>query len=250
MCIGSINAAEDTQITLSDDLDDDFELDEDFDDDLDEDDDEGLDDEEDEDLDDINESDFTYTDFDYLKLKITYYLDKYGNCSSHNWTEGEEFLSEYQIYLADPSNYTLNESSEGYETYLKIFDSITSTFNDYNLTENETAYLKFMVIFYLNHYGNVSANYTWNESESFSNFTLPFDILASVKGLATAPMPAGHDYNRYLNPFKPIYYPLTNSTDINQTSTVDQLIFDSENSWDFNIFMLILVLFLMIVIFI
>lgn len=260
VCVASINAADDSQITLSDDLDDDFELDEDLDDDLDEDDDEGPDDDldddwededlDDEDLDDINESDYTYTDFDYLKLKITYYLDRYGNCSSHNWTESEEFVSEYQIYLADPSNYTLNESSEGYETYLKIFDSITSTFNDYNLTENETAYLKFMVIFYLNHYGNVSANYTWNESESFSNFTLPFDILASATGLAIAPMPAGHDYNRYLNPFNPIYSPLTNSTDINQTSTDNQLIFDAENSWDFNIFMLILVLFLMIAIFI
>lgn len=224
------------------DEDDDFdEDDEDFDDDLDEDDEEFDDeDEDDEDWDwdedadwqfdeDFNESDFNYTDynftdFEYLKIKITYYLDRYGNCSEYNWTESEKFLNEYQTYILNTTDYRLNESAEGYETYVKIFDSITSTFEDYNLTENETDYLKFMVIYYLNNYGNVSANYTWNESESFANFSLPkyllgaiyYDI-AGIAGSASATAPFKH--STFMASLDPIYASLTNSTDGNQTST-------------------------------
>ena len=91
--------------------------------------------------------------------------------------------NEYQIFLNNSSNYTLNKSLEAYETYLKIFDSVNSTFKDYNLTENETQYLQFMVIYYLNHFGNVSANYTWNETDEFSSYIPPtYYMTASVFG--------------------------------------------------------------------
>ena len=254
VCVGSIHASDSSQGILddanndviglnedlddlnADDLDDDSDWDDDEDDDLDDDSD-WDDDEDDFDWDDDfdwNESEeyFDYTDFDYLKLKIIYYLDKYGNCSDYDWTETEEFLNEYQVYLLNASEYKLNESAEGYETYLKIFDSITSTFGDYNLTENETDYLKFMVIFYLNAYGNVSANYTWNDSESFSNFTLPRYILGyllcdSAFGCASSLAPI--DYLVFDSIADSIYSPaINNSTDFNQTAT-------NNGHWDMQI---------------
>lgn len=275
VCLGSIYAADNSQVSLNDNSEDDFDLDE-FDDeeidesddgdddwDLDDDnDDDDLDDSDDdldddfddyEDLDDdidFNESDYIYSDFDYLKFKITFYLDRYGNCSDHNWTESEEFLSEYQIYLLNPSNYTLNESSEGYETYLKIYDSVTVTFKDYNLTENETGYLKFMVIFYLNHYGNVSSNHTWNESESFANYTPPLYLLGAIfKDVAMELTSQESAFNVHSSYYS-IYSPLSNSTDVNQTVT-DNLVNDvPHDSQDYNIFVvLVLVIILMILIF-
>ena len=268
--IGSVCAADDNGTVLSEyDDAEDFELDEDFDDDLDEDedpdddweDDDNPDDDEDDDLDDDDsyddfdddeddiEDDYQYTDFDFLKTKITYYLDRYGNCSDHNWTESDEFLNEYQIYLANPENYTLNESAEGYQTYLKIFDSVTSTFGDYNLTENETHYLKFMVIFFLNHYGNVSANYTWNDSDNFENFTIPFVFLCkSMDGIVLGSA-SDYDYgNSYLKSYAPFNALITNSTDVNQTSTENQTSFEVPDSVDFNIFLLALVILLVILI--
>ena len=120
---------------------------------------------------------------------------KYGNNSDLKWIETDDFYNEYQIYLDNPSNYTFNESAEGYETYLKIFDSITSTFCDYNLTENQTDYLKFMIIYYLNHFGNVSANYTWNESDDFRNFTHFWAVTDKcVGGVAPFIMPNNNEF--------------------------------------------------------
>lgn len=281
--VGSIYAAddghagldmtsEDDDFDLDDDLDedldddgsdDDFEdddlddEDDEFDDDLDDEDDgsdDDLDDEdddfEDDDIDDL-EDDYNYSDFDYLKLKVTLYLDKYGNCSDYNWTESEEFLNEYQIYLLNTSEYKLNESAEGYNTYLKIFDSITSTFEDYNLTENETDYLKFMVIFYLNKYGNVSANYTWNESESFANFSIfDYDVLrAMVAGaVAKASYSEPVKYLALFKDYNPIYMPLTNSTDVNQTSIENKVEGYAENILDGNIFIFFLMIILVILV--
>ena len=171
--IGSISASQDLDCDDAD-LDDDFDLDGyDFDDEL-------LSDEFDwdDDIEFEEEYDYYYSDYDFesnltdfelLTHSITLYLDRYGN-ATENWTSSQEFNDEYQIYLSKPSNYVLNNESAGYETYLKIYDSITSMFDVYNLTENETEYLKFMIIFYLNSYGNVSENYTWNESDEFFNF--------------------------------------------------------------------------------
>lgn len=286
VCVGSIYAAdnghadgavafEDDDFDLDDsdwdddldDDDDDFEDEDDWDDDLDdedddfEDDDEGFEDDDDEDddsedededddIDDLEE-DYNYSDFDYLKLKITLYLDKYGNCSEYNWTESEEFLTEYQVYLLNTTEYKLNESAEGYRTYLKIFDSITSTFEDYNLTENETGYLKFMVMFYLNRYGNVSANYTWNESESFANFTiLDYDVLSALLA-GTVGKASFSEPVKYLELFKeynPIYMPLTNSTDVNQTSTDNLTGVHVENMFEGNIFILVLMIIMVILV--
>jgi len=252
VCLGSIHAADDVNVNLtesSEDIDFDEDLDDEGDDDSADDD---LDDEGDDDLtdEDDNESDYTFSDFDYLKFKITHYLDNYGNCSCHNWTESEEFLNEYQVYLLNPSNYTLNESSEGYETYLKIYDSVTVTFKDYNLTENETGYLKFMVIFYLNHYGNVSSNHTWNESESFANYTPPLYLLGAIfKDVAMELTSQESAFNVHSSYYS-IYSPLSNSTDVNQTVT-DNLVNDvPHDSQDYNIFVvLVLVIILMILIF-
>ncbi len=255
IAVGATYATDDSSSKLIDDSNDDFELDDsddgfgDEDDDLDDsddgydsddgfgDEDDDLDDsddgfgDEDDDLDDsdddldddedYNESD--YTDFEFLECEIILYLEKYGNCTDENWTESESFLNEYQIYLADPSNYTLNESAEGYETYLKIFDSITSTFGDYNLSDNETAYLKFLIIYYLNNYGNVSANYTWNESESFSNFTImPKCLVSALSFFAKGSATQGFGFDRYSNLYGQFYVPLNNSDDVNQTANGNQ----------------------------
>ena len=177
-------------------------------------------------------------------MKILLYLEKYGNVTDENWIESQDFLDEYQVYLNDPSKYTLNETLEGYQTYVKIFDSITSTFGDYNITENETAYLKFLIIYYLNHFGNVSANYTWNESESFENFTPEiYYCTAFAMGCASAHefSPIGfYDSFKSLNDIaSPI---LGNSTDTNATANVTSVDAPGDNSswWD-NILILILI---------
>ena len=194
--------------------------------------------------DDFNDSDSDYSDYDYLEMKILLYLEKYGNVTDENWTESQDFLDEYQVYLNDPSKYTLNETLEGYQTYVKIFDSITSTFGDYNITENETAYLKFLIIYYLNHFGNVSSNYTWNESESFENFTPEiYYCTAFAMGCASAHefSPIGfYDSFKSLNDIaSPI---LGNSTDTNATANVTSVDAPGDNSswWD-NILILILI---------
>ena len=194
--------------------------------------------------DDFNDSDSDYSDYDYLEMKILLYLEKYRNVTDENWTESQDFLDEYQVYLNDPSKYTLNETLEGYQTYVKIFDSITSTFGDYNITENETAYLKFLIIYYLNHFGNVSANYTWNESESFENFTPEiYYCTAFAMGCASAHefSPIGfYDSFKSLNDIaSPI---LGNSTDTNATANVTSVDAPGDNSswWD-NILILILI---------
>ena len=175
--IGSISASQDLDCDVADFddelFDDGFDLDEDdFDDELFDD---GFDYYSDEDF------EWNMSDFDLLTSSITFYLDRYGN-ATENWTSSQEFSDEYQIYLSNPSNYVLNNESNGYETYLKIYDSITSTFDIYNLTENQTDYLKFMIIFYLNHYGNVSENYTWNESDEFFNFISNIAHMPFLKG--------------------------------------------------------------------
>ena len=155
-----------------------FELDDDIDEDLDD----WFDNESYDDWDEEDYNETTISDFDFLKYKLTFYLNNYGN-TSLNWMLSQNFTNEYQIFLNNSSNYTLNKSLEAYETYLKIFDSVNSTFKDYNLTENETQYLQFMVIYYLNHFGNVSANYTWNETDEFSSYIPPtYYMTASVFG--------------------------------------------------------------------
>ena len=264
VAVGAVSAADNSDSTISDSPDD-FELDEDLDDDPDDEDDEFEDDDsddeddeddefEDDDEDDEEEDDdpedddldedFNESDYDYLEMKILLYLEKYGNVTDENWTESQDFLDEYQVYLNDPSKYTLNETLEGYQTYVKIFDSITSTFGDYNITENETAYLKFLIIYYLNHFGNVSANYTWNESESFENFTPEiYYCTAFAMGCASAHefSPIGfYDSFKSLNDIaSPI---LGNSTDTNATANVTSVDAPGDNSswWD-NILILILI---------
>lgn len=281
--IGSISAADNSDIDLDGTVNDDFNLDdneflddesdEDFDlddeclDDEDGDDDwdgiwydveyDDLDDDLDDDSDDCLDDDFdyvdNYTDYDYLKLKIKAYLHQYGNYTDFNWTESNHFLNEYQIYLSNSSNYTLNQDAEGYETYLKIFDSITSTFGEYNLTENQTAYLKFMIFYYLNYYGNVSANYTWDENQSFANFTFyGMDILgcvfpgASFSGNAT--LSVFYDYVLSSSNYVQM---LGNATDSNSTmSHMANIDLPEGDSWWSNLIVLVLLLIMMVLIFV
>ena len=268
VAVGSIHAADDSQSKITDSLDDDFELDDDLDDDLDEDSDDGSDDDLDDDLDDgsddyldddldgDNDTDFdiNMTDYDYLEFKILIYLERYGNCTDENWTSSEKFLDDYRIYLENPSNYTLNESAEGYQTYMKIYDSITSTFKDYNLTENETAYLKFLIIYYLNNYGNVSANYTWNETEDgFEHFNPWFTLDGCVFGLASSKYIALENNYQTLKDLNDAFDTiLTNSTDVNMTSTgnVEDIAPPVQDyGWN-NIFLLVLVVVLVSIVFI
>lgn len=273
VAVGSVYAADSADSIANGYQDDDFELDDDFDDDdwdddesddddwedddeSDDDDDWDDDESDDDDWDDDDEDDsdedeedwdddYDYTDFDYLEYKILCYLDRYGNCTDENWTESQDFLNEYQIYLSNPSNYTLNESAEGYQTYLKIYDSITSTFDDYNLTENETAYLKFLIIYYLNHYGNVSANYTWDDNESFANFTPPIYLfdMCIAKGSASS-----FESSEFLGSYISSYAPLASLDDVNQTSANNQTDVEVTYSGDMNIFILLLVILLMILV--
>ena len=252
IAVGSAYAADDSPSELNDDSGDDFELDDsnddleddenqdddddsdndleddenqDDDDDSDEDlDDDDLDDDDDsdEDLDD-DESDDNYSDFDYLEYKIMAYLERYGNCTDDDWTK----------------------------TYLKIFDSITSTFGNYNLTDNETAYLKFMIIYYLNHYGNVSADYEWNESESFENFTLPKFFATALPDIAKV-LQASHSkpgiYSDSYDPFYALFYDyVSNSVDVNRTANGNHtavgnnMVVEAQDSNNVFIFILILI---------
>ena len=226
----SLNVNPDDDFVLNEDMDDDFDEDDDeddsgeddSDDDFDEDDDEDdsdEDDSDDEDLDDEDDyNDSDVDDFEFLEFNILAYLEKYGNCTDENWTGSEDFLNEYQIYLSDPSNYTLNQSAEGYETYLKIYNSTVSTFGDYNLTENETAYLKFLIIYYLNHYGNVSANYTWNESDDFGRFHLWEFSTALEKGFALGGIYAPEESYKVVKNIDNMFSPtLATSSDLNRT---------------------------------
>ena len=48
--------------------------------------------------------------------------------------------------------------------------SIVSTFDEGNLTDNETGYLKFLIMYYLNNYGNCT-NVTWEEYLEFYKCT-------------------------------------------------------------------------------
>ena len=263
--VGSISATDSSDSAIDDSQDNDFDLDEDLDDgsdddsddeDLDEDldDDDDLDDSDDEDWDDdFDESDFDYTDYDYLEMKILLYLDKYGNVTDEDWTESEDFLNEYQIYLADPSNYTLNESAEGYNTYVKIYESITSTFGDYDLKENETAYLKFLIIYYLNNYGNVSANYTWNESDEFYNFHPKIAYLmesgmacGSASDIEDSFNESPYFYSNLNNFFNPMLNNSTNNSTSNETSNNATVLDapDNNDSWWSNIVILVLVVIL------
>ena len=266
VAVGAVSAADNSDSTISDSPDD-FKLNEDLDDGPNDDPDEGDDDSEDEfeeddegddgsddeDDEDDEDDDFndSYSDYDFLEMKILLYLEKYGNVTDENWTESQDFLDEYQVYLNDPSKYTLNETLEGYQTYVKIFDSITSTFGDYNITENETAYLKFLIIYYLNHFGNVSANYTWNESESFENFTPEiYYCTAFAMGCASAHefSPIGfYDSFKSLNDIaSPI---LGNSTDTNATANVTSVDAPGDNgSWWDNILLLILIFVLVVLV--
>ena len=251
LSISSIYASDDLDEADDDeDFNDNFDLDDDMDDeDLDDSDeyddidDEDLDDsdEYDEDLDDFEEENIT--DFDYLKYKLSSYLTKYGNESGNNWTLSQEFLDEYEIYLTNSFDYTLNESSEAYQTYLKIFDSVTSTFNEYNLTENETEYLKFMIIFYLNHYGNLSENYTWNESDEFDTYIPPIMYLSAMAGFKS-PIKA---YSQNLS--KGYYSPVTSNENLtqydNQTNSFE---IELDISGIDNIVVLFLIIFLIILI--
>lgn len=266
--VGSIYAADNADSTLDINPDDDFGLNEDMDDESDEDfddeddsdddeddsDDDDFDDEDDsgdddlDDEDDLDDDDFndSVDDFEFLEFRIMAYLEKYGNCTDENWTESADFLNEYQIYLSNPSSYTLNESAEGYETYLKIYNSTVSTFGDYNLTENETAYLKFLIIYYLNHYGNVSANYTWNESDEFSNFPLIKFLSAGFSGYAPESMTAiGESFNGFNSPNEPFPLTLAAASDLNKTaegSNATYVANEDSSSWWATIIIIFLVL--------
>ncbi len=203
----------------------------------------------------FDEFNYVLTEFDYLILKMQYYFMKYGNNSDLKWIETDDFYNEYQIYLDNPSNYTFNESAEGYETYLKIFDSITSTFCDYNLTENQTDYLKFMIIYYLNHFGNVSANYTWNESDDFRNFTHFWAVTGKCTDiLASAAMPDIDEFFATSSTFyEPFINPLLSDWNLyNSTSTentTDIIIPQEGTSSQSNIWLILLsVLFMLLLI--
>lgn len=272
VAVGAVSAADNSDSTISDSPDD-FELDEDLDDDSDDEDDEfedddpddeddeddefeddDEDDEEDDDPEDDDlDEDFNESDYDYLEMRILQYLEKYGNVTDENWTESQDFLNEYQVYLNDPSNYTLNETLEGYQTYVKIFDSITSTFGDYNITENETAYLKFLIIYYLNHFGNVSANYTWNESESFEYF-IPklYYCTAFAMGSASADEFSAIGFYDSFKSLNDIASPiLGNSTDTNTNATANVTSVDApgdNGSWWDNILILILIFVLVVLV--
>ena len=136
--------------------------DEDFEDEEDWEDEEDYDDEDDEDY-----EDYEANDFDYMKYKIFRYLEKFGSIEE-NWHESEDFNNSYKAYLEDNSSYCLDEANENYETHLKIYNSVLRALEDKNFTEEETNYLKFLLMYFLNNAD--TSNYTWNEEDDFENF--------------------------------------------------------------------------------
>jgi predicted GNAT superfamily acetyltransferase len=115
-----------------------------------------------------------------------------------------------------------------------------------------------MIIYYLNHYGNVSANYTWNESESFENFTLldfcVTELLDTAKGLATSLPKHGLNSDSY-GPFHALFYDsLINSKNVNLTADTshaavgNSTVGETQDPNDIFIFMLILILALAVLI--
>ena len=201
--------------------------------------------------------------FDYLEFKIISYLNKFGN-SDENWTESDEFLAEYKLYLDNSSNYALNESNECYELYLKIYDSIVSTFGEYNLTQNETDYLSFLIIFYLNHYGNCS-DIAWNESCKFSTCCPPYYLTMSHPiVLASGSAPDDHvDGYGGSGPYNPGSYGnvvysnilsniLNNSTDSNSTqlnnSTITVAPKSTNGIYDFLMVLFVIVMMVLVII--
>ena len=172
-------------------------------------------------------SDYNISDYEYLEFRIMSYLDNFGNCSDENWTTSDDFLAEYQLYLENPGNYNFNESDENYETYLKIYDSIVSKFEDYNLTQNETDYLKFLVIYYLNNYGNCS-NYTWDESCDFCTYYMtkflatscPNEVLSGFASSNADNSNSNFEESNFIAPFysgNVAYNVLSDSIDSNST---------------------------------
>lgn len=191
---------------------------------------------------DENESDVTNcNDFNHLNLRILIYLEKFGNCSDENWTQSEDFISKYQAYLVDNTSYELDKNNENYETYLKIYNSIVSTF-DGNLTDNETAYLKFLIMYYFNNYGNCS-NYTWNESDEFSQF-YPSYLVTALFDTSSISAHAGN--NQYTNFNNQMLVPFvgveSNSTSNNNVTSLNQ----QNNSIDSNLFVLLFVILMLI----
>jgi hypothetical protein len=183
---------------------------------------------EDEDYDD-EDDDFEYEDisnFDYFKYRIIKYLHKFGN-ETEGWYESEDFNKTYQSYLVDDSNYSLNEDDESYETYLKIYNSVLSYLEDQDLEENETSYFKFLIIYFLNNYGNVT-NYTWDENDSFENFIYDMDLFVAT----CMPMPdtekkadVHSDSNKKINnPTSYINYLYSNPIyESNETDEIDNI---------------------------
>ena len=147
--------------------------------------------------------------FDTLKSDILITLERFGNSSDANWTESDEFNRIYQSYLKDNASYGLDESNENYDTYLKIYNAFVSALEHYNLTDNETAYLKCLIMYYLNNYGNCT-NSTWYEYISFCKSFLAtccMDMLGQFSASASAPgigedgsdRDYGNDAVKYMN---------------------------------------------------
>ena len=148
--------------------------------------------------------------FESFKVDILTYLDRFGNSSDANWTESDEFNEIYQLYLKDNSSYCINQSNENYDTYMKIYDSIVSTFGYGNLTDNETEYLKVLIMYYLNNYGNC-INDTWNETSGYGHWfakslylgAVYFDLATDCAPDAMADHVPGSDHgsaaNQYMN---------------------------------------------------
>ena len=158
----------------------------------------------------------------------------------------------------DSNNLTeyLNQSDENYEIYSKIYNSITSTFEKYNLTDNETDYLKFYILYYLNHFGNCT-DYEWNESDEFENFRLDYALKCmvlsacyggSAEGSASA-MPIIGSYfihsTRFSVPLAIVASNVTenNATDVNNSTYEVSSYLSDDYSW---IVILVLILFAII----
>ena len=197
-------------------------------------------------------------DFDFYKTEIISYLNMFGNCSDENWTESDEFKGIYQSYLKDNTTYTLNESNEDYDTCLKIYNSIVSTFDEGNLTDNETGYLKFLIMYYLNNYGNCT-NVTWEEYLEFYKCTAlgcGCSVFGAISASGSAPDAMagdvqGNSYGIGINQYRNFYLSddvlLANLGDAvvsNSTSTdnVTGIVPHSANSWFDNLVMLFVAL--------
>ena len=103
-----------------------------------------------------------------------------------------------------------------------------------------------MIIHYLNHYGNVSANYTFNESDEFYNYHMPLQYLALSLGGMFSCSASSNGQNHYFNNNNNQFVFSSNSNETLNETALENIDVEFELSWWGILILLILVILLVI----